>query len=190
MSTEQKSSDMRRLWQSQVVAGTSMSVDELRSALARLNRVERRRTWVGALFFLIFAGALGAVLIGVAPNPPNPIVRGGECFLALGAAFFFFQVMLGLRRAPGKLLSSGEPQACASFYASVLERQQRFYRRSALWVSLLISACLLPIILLAPPLRVIMTALWVILVPFWIYESMGLARRSQGELDRLNASLR
>lgn len=187
MSTEQKSSDMRRLWQSQMIAGTSMSVDELRSALARLNRVERRRTWVGALFFLIFAGALGAVLIGAAPNP---IVRGGECFFALGAGFFFFQAMLGLRRAPGKLLTSGEPQACASFYGSVLARQQKFYRRSALWVPLLISACLLPIILLAPPLRVIMTALWVMLVPFWIYESLGLARRSRGELDKLNASLR
>jgi hypothetical protein len=48
---------------------------------------------------------------------------------------------------------------------------------------------LLPVIPLAPPLRVIMIALWVMLVPFWIYTSMEIARNSQRELDRLNASL-
>jgi len=178
---------MRHLWQGQVVEGDSMSLDELRSALAKLNRVERARTWVSGLFCLMFVGACGALLIVAAPIP---IVRGGECFFALGAGFFFFQVILGLRRAPGKLLTQGEPEACAAFFRSVLERQRKFYRRSALWVPLFISACLLPIILLAPPLRVIMIALWVLLVPFWVYESMGIARRSQRELDRLNASLR
>jgi hypothetical protein len=48
---------------------------------------------------------------------------------------------------------------------------------------------LLPVILLAPPFRVIMIALWVLLVPFWVYESMEIARRSQCELDKLNAGL-
>lgn len=93
-------------------------------------------------------------------------------------------------RAPGKLLTQGEPQACAAFYRSVLEQQRKFYRQSALWVPLLISACLLPVILLVLPFRLIMIALWVLLVPFWVHESMGIAARSQRELDRLNASLR
>jgi len=43
---------------------------------------------------------------------------------------------------------------------------------------------------MAPPFRVIMIALWALLVPFWIYESIEKARRSQHELDRLNASLK
>ena len=183
MSNEQQRPDMRHLWQGQVVEGAFLSVDELRSALAQLNRVERRRTLVSGLFCLMFVGACGALLIVAAPIP---VVRGGECVFALGAGFFFFQAMLGLRRAPGKLLTQGEPEACAAFYRSVLERQRKFYRRSALWVPLFISACLLPVILLAPPFRVIMIALWVLLVPFWVYESMGIARRSQRELDRLS----
>jgi len=135
----------------------------------------------------MFVGCLGALLIMVAPIP---IVRGGECFFAIGAGFFFVQVILGFRRARGILLTQGEPEACATFYRSVLERQRRFYRRSALWVPLFISACLLPVILLMPPLRLIMVALWVLLVPFWVYESRETARRSQTELDKLNASLR
>jgi hypothetical protein len=187
MSNEQKRPDMRHLWQGQVVEGASMSLDELRRALANLNRVERARTLVSGLFCLMFVGALGALLIVAAPIP---IVRGGECFFAIGAGFFFFQVILGLRRAPGKLLTQGEPETCAAFYRAVLERQRKFYRGSALWVPLFISACLLPVILLAPPFRVIMTALWVLLVPFWVYESVGIVRRSQRELDKLNASLR
>jgi Sigma-70 region 2 len=53
---------------------------------------------------------------------------------------------------------------------------------AALWARLLISACLLPVILWMPPLRVIMIALWVLLVPYWVYEGMETARRSQREL--------
>jgi len=187
MSNEQRHPDMQHLWQSQAVEDRSMSLDELRNALAKLNRVERRRIWVGGLFCLLFLGTFGAVLIMPAPIP---VVRGGECFFAIGAGFFLFQVILGLRRAPGKLLSRGEPAACAAFYRSALERQRRFYRRSALWFPLLISATLLPVILLIPALRVIMIPLWMLLVPFWIYESAGIARRSQRELDALKAGLR
>jgi hypothetical protein len=187
MSNDQQHPDMRHLWQGQVAEGTSMPSDEVRNALARLNRVERRRTWVGGLFCLLFLGACGVLLILAAPIP---IVRDVEFVFALGAGFFFFQVIQGLRRAPGQLSSQGEPQACAAFYRSVLERQRKFSRRAALWAPLLISVTLLPVILWIPPLRVIMIALWVVLVLFWVYESLETARRSQRELDKLNASWR
>jgi hypothetical protein len=186
MSNEQQRPDVRHLWQGQVVEGTSMSLEELRNALVRLNRVEHRRTLVSGLFCVLFLGACGALLIGAAPIRA---VRDVEWVFAIGAGFFFFQVVLGLRRAPGKLLSQGEPEACAVFYRSVLERQRKFYRRSALWVPVLISGCLLPLILWMPPLRAVMIALWVLLVPFWAYEGMTTARRSQRELDKLNAGL-
>lgn len=185
MSNEQQRPDMRHLWQGQVVEGTSMSIDEIRNVLAKLNRVERRRVWVSGLFCLLFLGAIGALLIMTAPSR---IVHSVECVFAIGAGFFFFQVILGFRRAPGKMLSQGEPEACVAFYRSVLERQRTFYRRSALWVPLLISATLLPVVLWIPPLRVIMIALWAILVPFWVYEGIGTAKRSQQELEKLNAS--
>jgi hypothetical protein len=185
MSNERQRPDMKHLWQGQVVEGTSMSLDELRNALVKLNRVERRRTLVGGLFCLLFLGAFGALLIMAAPTR---IVHGVECVFAIGAGFFFFQVILGFRRAPGKLLSQGEPEACVEFYRSVLERQRKFYRRSALWGPLLISATLLPVVLWILQLRVIMIALWAVLVPFWVYEGMETARRSQRELDKLKGS--
>ena len=40
MSNEQKRPDMRHLWQGQVVEGASMSLDELRSALANIRTLE------------------------------------------------------------------------------------------------------------------------------------------------------
>jgi hypothetical protein len=178
---------MRHLWQGQAVEGTSMSFDQLRSALAKLNRAERVRTWVSGLFCLIFVGALGVLLITAAA--PIPIVRGGECVFALGAGFFFLQVILGLRRAPGKLLTQAEPQACAAFYRSVLERQLKFYRRSALWFPIYISASVLPVGLI-PPFRVMAILLWVLIIPFWVYTSTDVVRKSQSELDKLNASFR
>ncbi len=164
-----------------------MSLDELRNALAKLNGVERRRTLVGGLFCLLFLGAFGALLIMASPTR---IVRDVECVFAIGAGFFLFQVVLGFRRAQEQLLSQGEPEACAAFYRSVLERQRNSYRRAALWVPILISATLLPVIVWIPPLRVIMTILWVVLVLFWVYEGAETARRSQRELDKLNASWR
>ena len=187
MSHEQQRPDMRHLWQGQVNEGASMTLNELRNELETLNRVERRRMLAGGLFCLLFLGAFGALLIMATPIR---LVRAFEGFFVMGAGFFFFQVVLGLRRAPGKLLSQADPEPCAAFYRSVLERQRKFYRRSALWVPLLISACLLPVVLWMPPLRVIMIALWVLLVPFWVYEGMETARRSQRDLDKLNAGLR
>jgi len=185
MSNEQKRPDMRYLWQGQAVEGASMSLDELRNALAKLNRVERIRTMVGALCCLLFLGACAALFIEAAPIP---IVRDFEYFFAIVAGFFFFQIVLGLRRAPGKLLSRAEPEACAAFYKSVLERQRKFYRRATIWIPLLVSVCLLPVFLSMPPLRGMTIALWVLLVPFSVYEGMQIVRRSQRELDRLNAS--
>jgi len=176
-------SDMRQLWQDQAVENTSMSAEEVRSALAQLNKVERRRSWVGVLFCLIFLGALAVLLTRAAVTP---IARGCEWVFALGAGFFFLQAIAGLRQAPGKQITQAEPQACATFYKSILEQQRKFYRLSTLWVPLLISGCLLPVILWAPPLRVIMIALWAMLVPFWIHESMGIVRRSERELQQLN----
>jgi hypothetical protein len=187
MSNETNRPDMRHLWQGQAVEDTSLSLDELRDALTKMNRVERRRTWACGLVSLMFVVACGVLLIRAASIP---IVRGAACFFALAAGFFFYQAMLGLRRAPGKLLLQGEPEACAAFYRSALVRQQKFFRRSAVWMPLLISACSLPTVLLAPSLRVMMIAVWVLLVPFWIYESVETVRSSQRELDKLDASFK
>src|SRR6185312_6358991 len=85
----------------------------------------RRRTWAhveaSAISAILSVGqwrrsldgpcqTCGALLIGATPIRA---VRDVEWVFAIGAGFFFFQVVLGLRRAPGKLLSQGEPEACA-----------------------------------------------------------------------------
>src|SRR5689334_8200086 len=128
MSNERDRPDVRRLWQGQAVEDTSMSLDELRSALAKLNRVERRRTWACGLVCLMFVGAAVGLLLQA---PPIRAVRAGEVFFALAAGFFLYQVIRGLRRAPGKLLLQGEPESGAVFYRAILESQRRFYRGSA-----------------------------------------------------------
>jgi hypothetical protein len=185
MSNEHDRPDVRRLWQGQAVEDTSMSLDELRGALAKLNRVERRRTWACGLVCLMFVAALGGLLLQAAPIPA---VRAAEGFFAIAAGFFLYQAIRGLRRAPGKLLIQGEPENGAAFYKSILERQRKFYRGSALWVPVLVSACLLPGIVLMPQFRIMLIALWVLLVPFWVYTSLVMAREARRELDKLDAS--
>jgi hypothetical protein len=187
MINEQKRPDMRHLWQGQAVEGASMSLNELRSALAKLNRVERARTLVSGLFCLMFSGACGALLTTAAPIR---IVRGGECFFAIGAALFFVQLILGLRRAPGRLPTQESRRPALHSTKQYSSGSGRFTAAQRFGFPFSSGACLLPVILLAPPLRVIMIPLWILLVPFWVYESTQMTRRSRRELDRLNASLK
>jgi hypothetical protein len=171
-----------------------MSLEDLRGALAKLSRTARGRALASALLGSIFMGAFGALLIIAARHPMVQrgeaffVFRGGEIFFAIVAGYWFLQVVLGIRRAPGKSLTEGEPQACAAFYRSALERQRNSHRRSAVWLPLVVSACFLVGGLLAPPFRVILIAIWVLSVPFYIYFSLQHARVCQHELDKLNAS--
>jgi len=115
-------------------------------------------------------------------------MRLTEGFFLIGAGYWFCQVILGLRRAPGRLLTEGEPKACAAFYLSELKRQRAFHRRSAVLPPLGFSACVVVVFLLAPQFKIIMMVIWVLFVPFYVLFNLQLARRSQRELDELNAS--
>src|SRR5690349_2185409 len=80
MSSEKIHPDMRHLWQGQAVEDASMSLDELRSALAKLHRVERTQTVACGLVSLLFVVACGGLLMTAAPIP---IVRGAVGVFAM-----------------------------------------------------------------------------------------------------------
>jgi hypothetical protein len=189
MSDEQPRTDIRRLWQSQKEEITSMSLHDLRSGAAKMNRILLARAIGGGLGLLIFMGFF-SVLLSSKPSPPLVTATDIQilrCVFLVGAGFGFWQLLAALRRARGKSLLDGEPSACAAFYRSELERQRDSARRAAVWAPLGFSAVWISCGLLVPTFRTVMIVIWVLFVPFWIYHSIESARRFQRELDELNA---
>lgn len=188
MSDEQPRPDVRRLWQSQVDEDASMSLDDLRSRVSRMNGIILARTFVAGLAFLIFIGFFAVTLTWrVSTLATKDDIEITRCIFLIGAGLGFWKLVSLLRRARGKSLTEGEPNACAAFYRSELERQRDSHRRSAVWVPPAFSAVWLWCLLAMPYFRAIVIVVWVLFVPFWVYQNLELARRSQRELDRLNA---
>lgn len=188
MSDERQSLDVRRLWQNQLDENTAMSLNDLRSRALKMNRVIRARSFVAGLAFLMFIGFFGVTLtweVSTLVTRKDLVIT--ECLFLIGAGFSLWQLMSLLGRARGKSQIQGEPSACVVFYRSELERQRRFYRRSAVWIPLAFSALWVWGLLLTQHLRLIMIVIWVLFVPFWVYQSVDTARGSQRELDKLRA---
>ncbi len=168
-----------------------MSLDELRSRVSKMNRLILFRAFVAGLAFLIFIGFFGETLTWrVSTLVSETGIEITRCVFLIGAGYSFWQLISLLRRARDKSLTEGMPEACAAFYRSELERQRSSYRRSAVWVSLAFSGLWVPALLLMQQFRVMMILIWVLFVPVWVYQNMDFARRSQRELDELEASFR
>jgi len=198
MSDEQERPGVRRLWQSQMGESTSMSLDDLRNRVSSMKRSIRLRTFVAGLAFLIFIGFFFAVLLTwrVSPLVTKADVGITQGVILIGAASCLWWLISLLRRARGQSLTAGEPGACAAFYRSELERQRNSCRRSAVLVPLGFSALCTWIVLVAQPFRALapirdlMVFIWILFVPFWVYQNTELARSSQRELDKLDTSVR
>lgn len=189
MSDEQQRPDVRRLWQSQADESTSMSLDDLRSRVSKMNRLILKRAFVAGFAFLIFIGLFGVTLTWRASTLiTKSSLEILQCAFLIGAGCGLWQLISLLRRERGKSLSEGEPEACAAFYRSELERQRNSHRRSAVWIPLAFSALWVWVLLVTQQFMVIMIIIWVLFVPFWVYQNMGFARTSQRELDTLNAN--
>ena len=189
MITEQEHPDLRHLWQSQAAESTSISIDDLRSRVSKMNRILLFRAVIAGLAFLLFIGFFGATLSWrVSPPVTQADIEITRCIFLIGAGYGLWQLITLLRRAGARSLTEGEPNACAAFYRSELERQRSSSRRSAVWIPLAFSALWLWGLLAMPPLRVVMIIIWILFVPFWVYRNTEVARASQRELDRLNAS--
>jgi hypothetical protein len=188
MSDEQQRPDLRRLWQSQVDESTSMSPDDLRSRVSNMNRILFFRAFVAGLALLLFVGFFGETLAWRASTLVTQAdIEITRCVFLTGAGYGLWQLLSLLRRARGKSLTEGEPNACAAFYRSELERQRNSSRLSAVWLPLTFSALWIWGLVVMPPLRVVMIVIWILFVPFWVYHNADLARTSQRELDKLNA---
>jgi hypothetical protein len=190
MSNEQQRPDVRRLWQSQVEENTSMSLEDLRSGARKINRIILTRALGAGLGFLIFIGFFGVLLTSQASPPlvtETDIEILRRVFL-IGAGCGFWLLVSLLRRARGKSVIDGEPSACAAFYRSEVERQRNSARRSAVWVPVVFSALWAWGFLLMQRDRLVTIVIWLLFVPFWIYHNIELAKTSQRELEKLNAS--
>src|SRR5581483_331762 len=120
---------------------------------------------------LIFSGFFGATLTWtVSRLATRTDIAITQCVFIAGAALSLWQLLALIRRARGKSLTEGEPQACAVFYRAELERQRSSYGRSAMWVPLAFSAVWVPALLLMQPFRVIMIVIWILFVPVWVYQ--------------------
>ena len=189
MITEHEHPDLRRLWQSQADESTSMSIDDLRSRVSHMNRNLLFRGFIAGLAFLLFIGFFGATLTWrVSTLVTQTDIESTRGIFLIGAGYGLWQLIALLGRARGKSLTAGEPNACAAFYRSELERQRNSSRRFAVWIPLAFSAFWLWGLLAMPPLRVVMIVIWILFVPFWIYRNTEVARASQRELDQLNTS--
>jgi hypothetical protein len=174
-----------------------MSLDDLRSRASKTNRLILLRACVAGLAVLIFIGFLAETLTWkVSTLVTKADIEITQCVFLMGAAYGFWQLVSLLRRAIPQSLTEGAPSACAAFYRSELERQRRSCRRSAAWVSLAFSGVWAWVLvgtqhsmaMQVMYFRVLMIAIWVLFVPFWVYQNMNLARGAQRELDRLNAT--
>jgi len=189
MSDDQPRLDMRHLWQSQTDENTSMSVDDLRNRVSKMNRSILLRTLVAGLAFLIYISFFFDILLTwrVSTLVTKADIEITKLVFLIGAGYCFWWLLSLLRRARGRSRTEGEPSACAAFYRSELERQRNSSRRSAVWVPLAFSALWVWGLLLMQHFRVIMLIIWVLFVPFWVYRNVELARTSRRELDQLNA---
>ena len=187
MSNEQTRPDMRHLWQGQVVENTPLSLDELRSRISKMNRTILTRTFVAALGCVIFT-VFSVLLFRVRTHLSATDLRLLECFFFVCAGYCLWWLISLLRRTRSISLTEGEPDACAAFYRSELRRQRNSYRRSAVWVPLAFSSVWIWALLAMHQFRVVMIVIWLLFVPFWVYQNLELARSSQRELDELKAS--
>jgi hypothetical protein len=198
MSDEQQRPDVRRLWQSQVEESTPFSLDDLRNKVSKMNKLILFRAFVAGLAFLVFIGFFGQIALTWRPSTlvTAADIEISQCVFLIGAGYSVWWLISLLRRARGKSLTEGEPNACAAFYRSELKRQWKLHRRSAVWVPLALSAVWIWVLLATQQFRVLtifgvlMMVIWLLFVPFWVYHGLETARTSQRELDKLNASFR
>jgi len=189
MSDEQQRPDVRRLWQSQKEESTPMSLSDIRSGAAKMNRMVLTQAFAAGLAFLIFGGFCGVLLYlraSIADTRTREGLLQATAILLIGAGYSFWKLVASVRRVRGKSLMEEEPSACAAFYRAELERQRNSSRRSAVWVPLAFSAVWAWGFVVVEQFRVIMIVIWVLFVPFWVYHNVESARGSQRELDKLN----
>jgi hypothetical protein len=188
MSDEQQRPDIRRLWQSQADESTPMSLDDLRSRVSKMTSIARARAFVAGAALLIFVIFFGVALTWKASTlVTNSDIVITQCIFIIGAGLSAWQLLALIRRSRAKSLTEGEPRACAAFYRSELERRLTLYRHSAVWVPLAVSMVWVWSLLAIQQLRVIMIVVWVLFVPFGVYQNLASARRAQRELDELDA---
>lgn len=189
-SDEIKADFAKSFWQNQPLEDTTMTLEEVRSRIARLARIVRRRNLIGG--FACITVVLGFSYF--AAVGPNTTFRVGAVLTVVGASFIAYHLVRG------KLLPRGVPapemqsQAGLAFYRSELQRQRDFHQGWSLWSRLLIFAPG-PIVFFigqakADPsqlrLVLLLATICVYLLGMSVPRNLRMARQFQRELDILN----
>ncbi|MGH2449036.1 MAG: hypothetical protein ACRDFS_10615 [Chloroflexota bacterium] len=137
---------------------------------------------------MIFIGSFGAQIF----TAQNRVTHVAACLIVVGAGYLLYRLISDRRQAPDQSLTEGEPQICAAFYRSELERQRDFHRRIWVWSPVVFLSSALVILL---PMRrfttwqftVTMITLVAFLIAAGVAGNLWQAREYQRELDELNA---
>jgi hypothetical protein len=189
MTNEERPEDPKDTWQNQSLGGTTMSLEEIRKGIHKLDKKVHARTYAGGIACLIVIASFTTSLIIF----PNPIQRIGSALTVLGTGYLVYQLFLGRQNAAavGTLPATG-----VKFYRSELERQRDFHR--GLWLgSRLVIFAPGPFIFaigfasvfpaLARDIFVIMGFTFILLIAA-VPLNLGFARRYQREIDALDSA--
>jgi len=189
MTIEPEPTDVKNIWQTQSVEGTTMSLEEIKKKMGQLQKKMRlRNAFVGLQLLLVVV--ICARLLSKAGN----LIEGiGAALLVIGVSYVGYQLLL-IRKKTASVIGENEPLASVVFYRTELERQRDFH--SGLWlcsrlVVILPGALVLLIggVIEHPerthPIRFIM--ILVVFTTLAVARSMRLARKYQREIDALDA---
>jgi hypothetical protein len=187
MTNEPEPADVKNIWQNQSIEATTMSLDEIKKKIAKLQKTLRQRSAIMGLA-LLFLVAVCARLLFKAGN----LIQGvGAALLIIGAGYVGYQLLL-IRKKPASVIRENDPLASAVYYRAELERRRDFHRGLWLWsrVFIVVPGAFVLLIggFIAHPERIhpIRLAAAVVFLVFMVARQLRLARKYQDEIDALD----
>ncbi len=126
--------NLKVVWQSQALEGATMSLEQVRNRILKLEKTIRNRTRVGgsACIIILLAFAYAFAI------STNVVQRIGAALCVLGGCYFIYQLILGMIRTHVAFRLGNESETSVAFYRSELQRQRDFHRGLWLWSRLLV----------------------------------------------------
>jgi len=179
--------DAQKLWQSQPLEGTTMSLEEVRRRIDKVRKQVRRRNLIGGGACIVVMIEFTRFMIAF----PNLTGRIGAAMTALGAAFIGWQILRVKMVPHGMRALAGETSV--AYYRAELQRQHDFHSGVSLWSRLVIFLpgpilFFIGIAQVSPTREIYVIAEVAIFTAVWLWgiqRNLRTARSYQRELDAL-----
>lgn len=189
-----KSDDVRKIWQDQPLEGMTMSLMQVHERIEKLSRIVRRRNLIGG-FSCITVLLMFSYFFSVLNDPGERMERIGAALTAIAAGYIMYQLVSAKMKRQGAMAES-QTRASVAFYRSELQRQRDFHQGMWLWSRMLIFAPGPGIFLVgmaeASPMgvrpAVIIGAIMAVLLFAAVPRNLRLAKQFQRELDALESA--